>query len=493
MLQRVAEVITRYNMFAPGARIGVAVSGGADSVCLFHLLTELARDWNLALTALHLDHGLRGEESRADAAFVRTLAVQLGWPALTSEAHLGANPEARENLEQSAREARHAFFQNAMRDAQLVCVATGHTRDDQAETVVFRFLRGSGTAGLAGIRPVTIGDRAPLQPPGNAASLPERNPTLKLVRPLIETSRADIEAWLGARGYSWREDSSNSNQPFARNRIRRELLPWLEREWNPALRQTLFQTAEWARAEEEYWRGEVGRLAAACLTEGDGFVFTTVAQLARLPLAAARRMVRHAMKLVKGDLRGVEFLHVESILAMAAATEGHGRVQAAGVDVFRSFDRLRFGPIGADRLADRNYRVPAAIPGVAGAPLAGIEIVLELFDQPPPGNSGDGVWLDADLLSDSLVLRNWRPGDRYRAAGRADTEKIKSLFQEFRVPLWERGHWPVLLDGENIVWARQFGACADCAATAGSRRLLRVSDKRPNAPLHLDHYAQLDR
>ena len=140
VLQRVAEVITRYNMFARGAHIGVAVSGGADSVCLLHLLTELSREWDLALTVLHLDHGLRGEESRADAAFVQELAGSLGWQTLVREANL----DLTENLEQSAREARLSFFRDAMLSNSLVCVATGHTRDDQAETVLFRFLRGSG-------------------------------------------------------------------------------------------------------------------------------------------------------------------------------------------------------------------------------------------------------------------------------------------------------------------------------------------------------------
>jgi tRNA(Ile)-lysidine synthase len=457
VLQRVAEVITRYNMFARGVRIGVAVSGGADSVCLLHLLTELSRDWNLALTILHLDHGLRGEESRADAAFVQELAGSLGWPALVREAHL----DRTENLEQAAREARLAFFRDAMGSASLVCVATGHTQDDQAETVLFRFLRGSGTAGLASIRPVTQ-DR--------------------IVRPLIETRRVEIEQYLRDRSFCWREDSTNLTAQFARNRIRRDLLPQLEREWNPALRDMLAQTAEWARAEESYWEAEIDRLAARCLNESNGFVLIDVEQLAPLPLAAARRLARRAIERVKGDLRGIDFPHVESILAMAAGPEGHGRVQGPGIDVFRSFNWLRFGPIVMDRLSDRNYRTEAPIPGIASAPLAGVEISLELLENPPDFNSVTCVynenvgWLDRDRLSSSLILRNWRPGDQYRPVGRVRAEKIKSLFQEFRIPLWERRHWPVLIDAEMIVWSRRFGAAADFAAGSGSRRVLQIRE-----------------
>ncbi len=461
VLQRVAEVITRYNMFARGARVGVAVSGGADSVCLLHVLTELAREWELALTVLHLDHGLRAEESRADAAFVESLAAALGWPVLVREAHLSAEKAPPENLEQAARDARLAFFADAMRDSPLDCVATGHTRDDQAETVLFRFLRGSGTAGLAGIRPIT---------------------QQGVVRPLIETRREEVERYLRDRDCTWREDSSNFTQQFARNRIRRSLLPQLEREWNPAIRETLAQTAEWARAEEAYWKAEIARLAASCLTEAGGFVLIDVGNLAPLPLAAARRLVRHAIERVKGDLRGIDFVHVEAILAIAAAPEGHGRAQAPGIDVFRSFNWLRFGPIVADSLSDRNYRTDAPVPGVARAPVAGVEITLELIENSPDFHSNATVynenmgWLDRERLSGSLVLRNWRPGDQYQPLGRLRAEKIKTFFQEFRIPLWERRHWPVLMDGESIVWARRFGVAAGFAAGVGSRHVLQIRE-----------------
>jgi tRNA(Ile)-lysidine synthase len=458
VLQRVAEVITRYNMFPRGARLGVAVSGGADSVCLLRLLHDLAQSWDLALTVLHLDHGLRGAESRADAAFVEALAAQLGCGFLLREAAIDSTG----NLEQAARDARLAFFRDAMRDQNLAAVATGHTRDDQAETVLFRFLRGSGTAGLAGIRPVTADG---------------------IVRPLLETSRAEIEAWLRECDFGWREDSTNATGAFARNRIRHGLLPQLERDWNPALRDTLCQTAEWARAEEAYWEAEVER-RSACLVDSGGFVLCSVEDLTPMPVAAARRVVRRAIERVKGDLRGIDFAHVESILGLARDTEGHGRVQAAGIDVFRSFNRMRFGPIVPDGIADRNFRVDAPIPGVARVDLAGIELSLELIEMPEGFNRDRCVynvnmgWLDRARLPDSLVLRNWRPGDQYQPMGRSRAEKIKTLFQEFRIPIWERRHWPILLNGDSIVWARQFGAAVEFAAGTGCVSVLEIRESQ---------------
>src|SRR5476651_686134 len=227
-------------MFHPGQPIGVAVSGGADSVCLLHALLELAPKWNLHLSVLHLNHQLRGDESRQDAEFVRDLAARLGLPFLIREADVAASSD---NLEQAARLARLAFFHEVLAAGAVSRVALGHTRSDQAETVLFRFLRGSGTAGLAGIRPVT---------------------SQGIVRPLIEIERSQVTQFLRERGIPWREDSSNASLQFARNRIRRQLLPQLASAWNPAIVQTLAHTADWALAEEAWWEAEIEIGRASC-------------------------------------------------------------------------------------------------------------------------------------------------------------------------------------------------------------------------------------
>jgi tRNA(Ile)-lysidine synthase len=466
VLERAVAAITRYNMFVRTARVGVAVSGGADSVCLLHLLHQLAPGWELTLTVLHLNHGLRGEESRGDAEFVREQARSLGLPVIVREVKLPADG----NLEQAAREARLELFQTATLEGRLDCVATGHTRADQAETVLFRFLRGSGTAGLAGIRPATD----------------SKSGSARVVRPLIELSRAEIELYLRSRNIEWREDSSNATLQFARNRIRHNLMPQLEREWNPAIRETLAQTAEWARAEEAYWEAEIDRLAADRLSAVHGFVFMDAAALVKLPLAAARRLARRAVERAKGDLRGIDFGHVEAILSLATGGEGHGRVQAPGLDVLRSFEWLRFGPLGSYGSVDRAYSVEASIPGIVRAEAVGVEISLELIEKPETFDSSSYVYnskvgcLDWGSLSGRMVLRNWRPGDQYQPIGRSREEKIKTLFQEFRIPIWERRHWPVLTDGGSIVWARRFGPAASRAANPGSGTILQIRESETN-------------
>ncbi len=302
------------------------------------------------------------------------------------------------------------------------------------------------------------------------------------MRPLIEIVRASVEQYLRGRNIAWREDSTNATLQFARNRIRHELLPQLEREWNPAIRETLAQTAEWARAEEAYWDAEIDRLAASFATSDRGFVFMNARDLAGLPLAVARRLVRRAIEQVKGDLRGIDFGHVEAILGLVPGGEGHGRVQAPGIDVLRSFEWLRFGALGSYGLVERAYSVEASVPGIVRVEAVPVEISLELIeksetcDPPPCVYNGEVGCLDWGSLSGRMVLRNWRPGDRYQPIGRSREEKIKTLFQEFRIPIWERRHWPVLTDGGSIVWARRFGPAANCAANAGSGTILQIRE-----------------
>jgi tRNA(Ile)-lysidine synthase len=432
-------------------KVGVAVSGGADSVCLLHVL----REFDLRLHVLHLNHNLRGDESRGDAEFVRALAESLGLPFTVREADFTA---ADGNLEQAAREARLQFFRDAIASGCVERVAVGHTRSDQAETVLFRILRGSGTSGLAGIRPSTADG---------------------IVRPLLEVDRADVEAFLRGRGIAWRDDSTNASPAFARNRIRHDLLPALERDWNPRIRETLVHTADWAQAEEAYWENEIDRLAAGVLAERNGFVFARAADLASRPAAVARRLVRRAIEIAKGDLRGIDFAHIQAMVELACRPRGHGRVQAAGVEAIRSFDWLRLGkPLGERR----PYCLPADVPGKLEIPSSCLLISLELIEKAKTLGVSDCVYnsevdgLDWSRLSGSLTIRNWEPGDRYHPTGSTGEEKLKTLFQQARIPLWDRRQWPVLLDGESIIWVRRFGAAAGVAANFSSRSILRIRE-----------------
>ena len=326
--------------------------------------------------------------------------------------------------------------------------------------MLFRFLRGAGTAGLAGIRPVT-GDG--------------------IVRPLLGVTRAETEAFLRARGIAWREDSTNSSARFARNRIRHSLLPQLTREWNPALEETLAKTADWALAEEAYWKEETHRPSRwnACVTMAPPCWRRTDA-LARLPLAAARRLVRHAIERAKGDLRAIGLDHVDRALEMARAAKGHGRVQAPGIGITRSFDWIRFAPPQPPPPA---WQVPATVPGLRpGArrrPRASTWNCLKTRERTAHRDTYiimDVGCVDGHLVSGGLVFRNWRPGDRYQPNGHSNEAKIKALFHQARIPIWERAQWPVLASGDSIVWTRRFGPAQAVAAGPASTRILQIRE-----------------
>ena len=441
-------------MFPHSARVGVAVSGGADSVFLLHTLRELAPRWNLQLAVVHIDHGIRGAASIADAEFVRELAAGFGLPFYVHRANALA---ADDNLEQAGRNIRHRFYRELLEKKTVDRISTGHTRNDQAETVLYRLLRGSGLAGLAGILPVT--DEG-------------------LVRPLLEIDRAEIEDWLRARNIAWREDETNRDRAFARNRLRHEILPLVREGFNPQVDQALANLATLARDEEEYW---AGALPAAPEKEP---LIVPASYFASQPTAVARRLIRKTIESAKGNLRQVDFAHVERILEMTRSEEGHDRAQIPGLDVFRSFEWIRFARPEFESGKDRDFCLQLEAPGSVELPGATARITLQVLENPALREACGTVvneldWqrltLEGGVVS-GLELRNWRPGDQYRRAGHSKQQSIKVLFQESRVPLWERRKWPIITYNGTILWARRFGAAAEFAAGPETRIVLRVAE-----------------
>jgi tRNA(Ile)-lysidine synthase len=450
-LDQIRQTIARFSMLRSGDSLGVAVSGGTDSVCLLHILLELRAELDLTLAVIHVDHHLRGPQSQADAQFVHKSAQQLSLPFHLRT--LDLDPR-RGNLEQEARRARHQFFHDLVRGGVVQKVAVGHTRSDQAETVLFRFLRGAGSAGLAGIRPVT---------------------DVGIIRPLLQVTRLQVEGWLKERNISWREDSTNAELRFDRNRIRHQLIPQLEAEWNPGLSETLAQTADWAFEEEQHWRQEIPRLMADWVCFAKDAAVLDANRLTAHPVAVIRRLIREIVLQVKYDLLGINFAHIEAIRHLATHPDGDGRVQIPGLEIIRSFNWLRFAKPGPP---DQNWQVCVTGPGRYVVPSTAIE--LELVSNKDVYNR-DGNVLDwekaGDITLGPLVLRNWRPGDHYQRQGHAGPEKIKDLFQEYRIPLWERQNLSVIAVGDSIAWTDRFGPAAQFAVDADSRTVLRIQSE----------------
>ena len=453
MLDRIAEFIARHNMFPPGACVGVAVSGGADSVFLLETLRELAPHWNLHLAVVHVDHGIRGAQSRADAAFVRDLAARHGLPFHLRQADV---PAIHDNLEQAARQVRQVFFADLLSTGAVDRIATGHTRSDQAETVLYRILRGSGLAGLSGILPIT---------------------QERIVRPLLELDRADIECWLRKRSIQWREDETNQDQSYARNRLRHEILPLLRESFNPRLDDTLGHLATLAQDEEIFWATRLDPKASP------GPQILSTSDLTGSPVALARRIIRRAIGLAKGDLRQIDFDHVERILEMARSPHGHDRVHIPGLDVLRSFEWVRVAPRRPSPGSGFDFSIPIQPPGSVELPDGSARITLQILEKAERsptcvtvGNELDWGRFPSPDGALSLEIRNWRPGDQYQRVAQSHKQKIKNLFQQDRIPLWERWNWPIVTYNESIVWTRRFGAAAEYAAGPTTRLVLEVAE-----------------
>jgi tRNA(Ile)-lysidine synthase len=286
--------------FRPGDRVAVAVSGGADSVALLALLLEARYGLGVVVSVAHYNHRLRGGEADADAKFVEELAASREVPFFSARAE--TLHEA--NVEALARQDRYRFFKQLVREGRVGKVATAHTADDQAETVLARLLRGGGPAGLAGILPVVRGC---------------------IVRPLLETRRAELRAWAVARGLGWREDSTNLDRRFLRNRIRQELIPQLERDYNPGIVNVLSHTAEVARGDEVYWQRHIEDLARSLIRETPQGPQLLLGNFVQLDEAQQRRLIRAAVAQAKGDLRRLDFDHVEKIRRLALSGKGAGK------------------------------------------------------------------------------------------------------------------------------------------------------------------------
>lgn len=449
-------------MIAAGDRVGVAVSGGADSVALLHLLQELFP--NTAFGVVHLNHCLRAAESDEDEAFVCELAERLGLGISTKRLDVGALALGRGgNLEEVARQCRYQFFAALINSGEYDKIATGHTRSDQAETVLFRLLRGAAGPGLSAIRPIRNGS---------------------IIRPMLDVSTDEVAAYLRAKGISWREDSSNTDLSFSRNRLRHEVMPALTDKWNPQLEQTLANTADWHFEEERFWKSKTDELISSCAVRSDDGLLLDVAAIRALTFAEQRRLVFRALA-DEPTVGAIGFDHVETVRELIMGNDGSGGLDLPGLRIERSFGYVL---VKAPALRATDFNLPLLVPGrtaLPGSPSIRVETrVCGASEKEERYNTKNWAYVDWDRVPKPLRLRNWHPGDRYRPQGRASEKKLKHLFQEDRIHSWRRATWPVVASsrggGENdiIIWARSFGAAANFAAESTSRNLLSIQELR---------------
>jgi tRNA(Ile)-lysidine synthase len=466
-------------MIAPGDRIGVAVSGGADSVALLRILQNLREELGVTLLVVHFDHMLRGEDSQNDARFVKDLAETLDLEIVIASEDVSAVAALQGwNLEDAARRLRYAFFENVCATGQAGRIAVAHTAQDQAETVLAHLLRGTGPTGLAGIYP-KVGS---------------------VIRPLLGIQRQDLRDYLKSLHQPWREDATNLDTKRQRARIREQLIPLLENNFAPSIVSHLGELARLSREEESFWSMIVeDRFRALTRQMDDATTIRIPDLLTPIELTAPRtsfsaadnssntmalrplteRLIRRLYQSIRGDRKDLAAEHVEQIIRLATGQISGRRLQIpAGIVVERSFDNLIFSRANKPTLSSseetlahqHTYQYVVNVPergaAVVSVPELASRFCLKVIDWTlqPRDTKSAGQALDADLLRSPLILRNWRPGDAYRPRGRRHIHKLKQMFLQNRIPGRERGLWPVLECEGRVIWTRGMPAASEFCA-----------------------------
>jgi tRNA(Ile)-lysidine synthase len=461
---RWAQEMRKGRFFRAGERVGVAASGGADSTLLLEFMTQFGHEAGLAVAAVHFNHHLRGAESDRDEGFVAERAQALGIPLFRDEADVAALAHRQHrNLEATARELRYRFFFSLIRHGRLDKVATAHTANDQAETVLLRLLRGAGARGLSGIYPVLDG---------------------VIVRPFLNLTRREVEDALAQRGLAFRTDASNQDTRLVRNRVRAHLLPLLEREFNPNIVRELKDLADRARHDEAFLE-EAARERALPWRVREGREERIPARtLADFPPALARRVLRQMTASAGGRLPRLTHAHLRQLERFAAeAQSGRRLLLPGGLEACREFDWLVIRPAASEAQPGREgYAYPVRVPGAVVVSEAKARFVFARIPAPTRGeklyNSCRTVYLNSVFASrNDLLLRSWRPGDRFHPAGSQHPHKLKELLQRRKIPLAQRAQWPLLVSGNEIVWVRGIAVAARAVLEPSATEALRIVEE----------------
>jgi tRNA(Ile)-lysidine synthase len=437
--EQVRATIQKHQMLVPGDRVLAGVSGGADSVCLVLVLKELGYDVAIA----HVNHSLRGAESDSDETFTAALAQQLGMKFFRRKVLLLAG-----NIEAGGREARKDFFAQLAREQGFTKIAVAHSRQDRIETFLLNLLRGAGPSGLISMPPVS----------GST------------IRPLLESDRDEIEAYLEARKQPWRVDASNLDQDFARNRLRHSVLPQLLTEFNPNLLKTLSRTVEILEGEDAWTGGLAEEWLRRNGTKAEDAFVIEVEPLQGAPVALIRRVLRGALRQAGCGLQDVSFDQIESLRVLLEDGKSGKRIAIPhGTEVAREFGKLAFRQ---EFQPPADYEYDLKIPGSVHIRELGrifrADIVREAENAP-----GERVFVDASSIGPYVRIRNWKPGDYYRPVG-LPAGKLKKLFQRARIPRRHRASWPVVVTDSSIVWVASFPVSREFAPRGQSQKIVAI-------------------
>ncbi len=440
--ERILEFIRINKLVEPGQKILVAVSGGQDSVCLLHTLYRLQKELNITLYVAHLNHQLRGEESERDSRYVSELSFNLGIPAIIEKADItGYQSQHKLTLEEAAREVRYSFLTRIAKIVGAERVAIGHTRNDQAETILLHMIRGTGTTGLRGLYPI------------HEARFAGQN--LTIIRPLLEITRQETENYCAQIQLHPCLDSSNLSLSLLRNRVRNELLPLLQ-SYNPGIIDSLLRTARIARDDLDFLEQEADRVWSTTVEKQDEIFIFDKKYFKKMYPAIQRHLLRRAIEELLGTLKDIETRHIEEILEMLKKAAGRKIDLPRGLVFSNEYDRylLGFKNIDLSPFSDLKDEFIINVPGETCIPGWKIQASIiprkELTELKESDNFT--AYLDKQQVRNKIIIRARQNGDWFQPLGMDQPKKVGEFMLDARIPQAWRKNIPVMVSGNQVIW-----------------------------------------
>jgi tRNA(Ile)-lysidine synthase len=491
----VTDLIQRCNLIQRKELVVVGVSGGADSVCLLHVLAKWRKRLGIRLHVAHLNHQIRGAESQADAEYVSNLAGSLGIPITSQRQDVAAyRTERKCSLEEAARELRYAFFARVARKVGAHRIAIGHTRDDQVETILMHILRGTGIAGLCGLVPCSplVYDSQGVSLPAQALSVAKaQRSNLLVIRPLLDITREETANYCQKHQLEPRVDSSNLLPSFFRNRLRLHLLPLL-RQYNPSIDQALLRLADIAKEDNAFIEQQASGLWDEVARQENNAIYLDKKQMAGLPIALQRHLLRVAVTRLAGDVRDIEASHIEA--ARSLLNKPAGKISALPHDlicqggyhelvVASTAEQSQLPPCPFPPLPDEfHLKVPGKTAFSGWNVLA--SIVREHIDflSSRGATSARGKTYQSNLVAHfdlqktgmNLCVRRRRPGDRFQPLGMNMPKKLHEFMVDAKIPRSWRGRIPIVCSPQQIIWVAGWRIDGRVKLTEASKEIIRL-------------------
>jgi len=514
---RILDSIQRYNLIPRKEPLVVGVSGGADSVCLLHILARWRRELGIRLHVAHLNHQLRGIESEADAEYVSDLAGSLDIPITIDKQDVAAYRTERNcSIEEAARELRYAFFAQVVREVGAHRIAIGHTRDDQVETVLMHILRGTGITGLCGLAscsPMAY-DNQQMSLPASHPSLRSKRSNLLVIRPLLDITREETASYCQQHKLAPRVDSSNLSPSFFRNRLRLHLLPML-RQYNPSIDQALLRLADIAKEDIGFVEQQASGLWDEVARQENNTIYLDKKQIAGLPIALQRQLLRAAVTKLAGDVRDIEATHIEAARSLLSKQPSkrvslpHGLICQGGYDELvitrhRSVTATSHSVIASDLPAKARQagawqsQFPPCpfpplpdefhlkVPGKTVFP--GWNVLASVVREQVTFLSSRGALSASERTSQSnlvahfdlqktgmnFCVRKGQPGDRFQPLGMTAPKKLHEFMVDAKIPRSWRGRIPIVCSPQQIIWVVGWRIDDRVKLTEASKDILRL-------------------